>query len=64
MATTMPLSIIILMVATLLVLVVGLVLMAVGSEANEKYSNKLMVARVLLQGLAILMLAIMFFVMK
>jgi hypothetical protein len=42
------------------VLVAGVVLMGVGGKTNEKYSNKLMVARVWLQGLLVVMLALMF----
>ena len=57
----LPLPVIILMIATIVVLVAGLVLMAVGGKVNEKYSNKLMTARVLLQAAAIIMLGAMFF---
>ncbi len=46
--------------ATLAVLVGGVVLMAMGNKANTKYSNKLMVARVTLQGLVIVLLGLMF----
>jgi len=49
-----------LMAATLLVLIVGISLMMRGGETNEKYSNKLMTARVILQGLTIAVLGIMF----
>lgn len=42
-----------LMIATAVVLVVGISLMARGGEANRKYGNKMMVARVTLQGLAL-----------
>ena len=42
-----------LMLATVVVLVTGIVLMARGGEANAKYGNKLMVARVALQGAAL-----------
>lgn len=42
-----------LMMATVLVLVTGIVLMARGGEANRKYGNKMMVARVALQGAAL-----------
>lgn len=42
-----------LMLATVAVLVTGIVLMARGGEANRKYGNKMMVARVSLQGAAI-----------
>lgn len=46
--------------ATLAVLFTGIFFMARGGEVNEKYSNKLMVARVTLQALAIGILGIMF----
>lgn len=49
-----------LMIATVAVLVVGVVLMGSGGKANKKYGNKLMMARVILQGLAIALLFIMF----
>ena len=42
-------------------LLVGVVSMAKGGEFNRKYGNKLMKARVMLQGLAVLLLAIAFF---
>jgi hypothetical protein len=48
-----------LMGATALVLVVGIALMARGGEANRKYGNKMMVARVALQGLALAALALL-----
>ncbi len=43
-----------LMAAVLIVLFVGLSVMIKGGKFNEKYGNKLMVARVTLQGLALL----------
>lgn len=51
----------ILMLATVAVLIAGVVLMGAGGSANKRYGNKLMRARVLLQGLALLMLALLFF---
>lgn len=48
-----------LMMATVLVLVVGIALMARGGAANQKYGNKMMVARVALQGAAIAVLALL-----
>lgn len=50
-----------LMLATALVLVTGIVLMARGGEANRRYGNKLMVARVGLQACALLVLGALFF---
>ena len=46
------------------VLVAGVVLMGIGGKTNERYGNKLMVARVWLQGLALLAVAAMFLVGK
>jgi hypothetical protein len=53
-----------LMLATFGVLMAGVVLMGVGGSLNTRYGNKLMVARVSLQGLVLLMLALLFFVGK
>ena len=39
----------------------GIFSMAKGGEFNKKYGNKLMQARVMLQGLAIAMLALAYF---
>lgn len=44
--------------AVLGVLVVGIVGMLKGGEFNKKYGNKLMQARVLLQGLALILLTL------
>ena len=44
--------------AVLGVLVVGIVGMLQGGEFNKKYGNKLMQARVILQGLALLLFAL------
>ena len=44
--------------STLIVLVIGIVLMAIGNKVNDKYSNKLMALRVGLQAIAILLLMI------
>lgn len=53
-----------LMLATLAVLIIGIILMARGGEANRKYGNKLMVARVALQGAAIAMLVLLLLAKK
>ncbi len=45
------------MLATLGVLVAGLIVMARGGEVNKKHANKLMSYRVWLQGATILALA-------
>lgn len=52
--------IVLLMFATFGVLVVGIALMGAGGEANKRYSNRLMMARVSLQGMVLIMLAVMF----
>ena len=50
--------------ATALVLVIGIVLMARGGEANRKYGNKMMVWRVTLQALALAVFAILVMLKK
>ena len=56
--------IIALMLATFGVLMAGIVLMGMGGGANARYGNKLMVARVSLQGLVLLLLALLFMMGK
>lgn len=46
------------MAAVLLSLVLGIFVMAKGGETSRKYSNKLMQARVTLQGIALLLFAL------
>ena len=46
------------MVATLGVLLFGVLTMARGGEFNQRYGNKLMRARVILQGVALLLFII------
>lgn len=46
---------------TLLVLILGVIGMATGGEFNKKFGNKLMIARVMFQATAILLLALFFF---
>ncbi len=50
------------MLATVGVLMAGIVLMSVGGNANTRCGNRLMVARVSLQGMVLMMLALLFFV--
>lgn len=50
------------MLLTLIVLIGGITLMARGGKLNEKYANKLMMARVTLQALAVVLLAYLFVV--
>jgi hypothetical protein len=54
------LTVAILLFALVGVLVAGLVLMGMGGKANEKYGNKLMSARVWLQAIILILLALMF----
>ncbi len=49
------------MIAVALTLVLGLVSMLKGGEFNEKYGNKLMKLRVVLQGVALLLVALVVF---
>jgi hypothetical protein len=49
-----------LMIATLLVLIAGVILMASGGKLNKKYSNQLMMLRVILQASAIGLLFMMY----
>ncbi len=51
---------IILIFAVLAVLIAGIMLMGKGGKANFKYGNKLMMARVSLQGLVLVVLAMMY----
>ncbi len=57
-----PLLIVMLVFVVLTVLALGLGLfgMATGGEFNRKYANKLMSLRVLFQGIALALLAVMF----
>ncbi len=48
------------MLAVLLVLILGIVSMIKGGEFNKKYGNRLMQARVVLQGVALGLLALAF----
>lgn len=59
MQTGLGILVIGLMAATALVLVAGILLMARGGEPNRKYGNRMMVARVALQALALAALALL-----
>ena len=59
-----PTLTIILAVFTLLILIAGVFLMARGGKVNEKWSNKLMIARVAMQACALLALAVLYFSMR
>lgn len=49
----LPYTIFLVLFAVLIVLFIGIISMLKGGEFNKKWSNKLMRARVILQGLAI-----------
>lgn len=51
---------IVLILSVFVVLMAGVTLMGKGGKANFKYGNKLMIARVSLQGLVLVVLAIMY----
>jgi hypothetical protein len=53
MGGSLGILVLVLMGLTALVLVIGILLMARGGEANRKYGNKLMTLRVILQALAL-----------
>lgn len=57
---TLHIVLFVVMLAVVLVLFAGLGLMMKGGTVNEKYGNKFMVARVCLQGLAVLLLGLLF----
>lgn len=48
------------MVLVAVVMTAGIVLMARGGEQNKKYSNRLMQWRVILQGLALILVGVLF----
>ena len=51
-------AMIIAMLLTLGILIVGMVVMTKGGEFNAKYGNKLMRARVIMQGVSIALFAL------
>ena len=61
MNSVLPFIIIIAFLSVVGVLVIGVVSMVKGGEFNEKYGNRLMQARVALQGLTLLLLALAYF---
>lgn len=61
MNTFSVIALIIAMLAVLAVLVVGIFSMIKGGEFNKKYGNKLMQARVILQGVALALLALAYY---
>ena len=64
MSGIVPVLLIVALVATLGVLFAGLLSMARGGEFNRKHGNRLMRWRVALQGMALLLLAILMLVGK
>ncbi|MCP5366135.1 MAG: HIG1 domain-containing protein [Hyphomicrobiales bacterium] len=54
----LPLLLMLCMAATAVVLIVGILAFAVQGQFNARYANKLMRARVILQGLAVLVFAL------
>jgi hypothetical protein len=56
--------VLVLMLMTLLSLVAGVGMMMIGGKLNAKYGNKMMVARVSLQGLTVLLIGLLFLVGK
>ncbi len=59
MNTFFTVAFIISLVATVGVLVAGVIVMNKGGEINQRYGNRLMRARVICQGVAIALLALM-----
>ncbi len=64
METTTSILLIAFMAITVIVLATGFVVMIRGGKTNKKYGNKLMVARVAAQALALAMLAILFYISR
>ena len=56
---TMQIILVLFMIATLVVVVVGVIAMAVNGKLNKKHSNKLMRLRVLFQAIAILVFVLL-----
>ena len=56
---TMQIILVLFMAATLVIVVIGVVAMAVNGKLNKNHSNKLMRLRVLFQAIAILVFVIM-----
>lgn len=56
---TMQIILVLFMIATLVVVVVGVIAMAVNGKLNKNHSNKLMRLRVLFQAIAILVFVLL-----
>jgi hypothetical protein len=61
MHSLLPALVILFALATLGVLLFGIVTMVRGGEFNKRNSNRLMRARVILQGITLVLLALLFF---
>jgi hypothetical protein len=61
MQSILPALVIVFALATLGVLLFGVVTMVRGGEFNKRNSNRLMRARVILQGITLMLLALLFF---
>ena len=61
MNSVLTIMIIVAMLSVLAVLAIGIAGFIHGGEFNKKYGNKLMQARVILQGIAVALLALAFF---
>lgn len=64
MSGTVMILILVAMGATLAILLAGIVTMARGGAFNRKYGNRLMRYRVIFQGIAILLFALLIFLFK
>ena len=56
---TMQIILVLFMIATLVVVVVGVISMAINGKLNKNHSNKLMRLRVLFQAVAILVFVLL-----
>ena len=56
--STMQIILVLLMAATLAVVVIGVIAMAVNGKLNKNHSNKLMRLRVLFQAIAVLVFVV------
>ncbi len=56
---TMQIILVLFMIATLVVVVVGVIAMAINGKLNKNHSNKLMRLRVLFQAVAILVFVLL-----
>ena len=56
---TMQIILVLFMIATLVVVIVGVIAMAINGKLNKNHSNKLMRLRVLFQAVAILVFVLL-----